>query len=459
MCSFLMTELDVSPEQLARANACIRSRGPDSTKTYEDQHGRLWIHNLLNITGPATPQPFVSGDDIAMFNGEVYNFKELLPGAQSDGEVLLPLLDELGDEDPSWLLEKMDMEAAGVIWQQSKRRYIIFTDPFATKPVWWGTKDMKLSVATYRSALLELGLEAVHIHKVEPGTAIALRRGAWGAWSFKYYQRRPFYAGQQVVDSYEPWIEAWQRSIAKRTKDLTQGCFLGLSAGYDSGAISCELSNQGVDSLSISIAAKENPEVLAMRMRQHYGSSELIHLSKKDFDRHLKLIKSRCEPHQYQIRTPHNDGMKSYPLHEDKGAIGISVVCERAKERGHKIYLSGQGSDEILSDYGRNGKRIYSHSTLMGTFPDDLAAVFPWSNFFEGTQAAYIAKEDHVAGMHGLEGRYPFLDTRLVQAFLNLTPELKNKLYKAPLHAYLAQEQYPFTPDEKTGFSCNHNLR
>ena len=63
-------------------------------------------------------------------------------------------------------------------------------------------------------------------------------------------------------------------------------------------------------------------------------------------------------------------------------------------------------------------------------------------------------KEEVVSGTHGVEGRYPFLDKNVVQEFLWLTPELKNKNYKSVIYNYLKKENYPFEENKKVGFGC-----
>ncbi|CAE7211915.1 unnamed protein product, partial [Symbiodinium sp. CCMP2456] len=85
------------------------------------------------------------------------------------------------------------------------------------------------------------------------------------------------------------------------------------------------------------------------------------------------------------------------------------------RERGILVYLSGTGADEIISDYGHGGKKIFPHSNFGGLFPEDLGTLFPWEAFFLGTQRDYLMKEELVAGVHGVEARYPFLDRMVVQ--------------------------------------------
>ena len=139
---------------------------------------------------------------------------------------------------------------------------------------------------------------------------------------------------------------------------------------------------------------------------------------------------------------------------DDNGAIGCSYICSLAKKQGEKIYLSGSGADEIFSDYGFNGVKYFDHSTIGGYFPNDLKSVFPWKNFFGNAQRAYLMKEEHVAGSYGIEGRYPFLDKYVVQEFLWLSAELKNRNYKSPLDNYLTLNKFPYEKNQKTGFGC-----
>ena len=139
---------------------------------------------------------------------------------------------------------------------------------------------------------------------------------------------------------------------------------------------------------------------------------------------------------------------------DDNGAIGLGYICSRARGVGQLIYLSGNGADEIFSDYGFEGVKHFPHSTIGGKYPKHLEEVFPWKNFFDNTQRAYLAKEEYVAGSYGIEGRYPFLDKMVVQEFLWLKPNLKNSNYKSVLHQYLDMHMYPFDKQQKVGFNC-----
>lgn len=133
-------------------------------------------------------------------------------------------------------------------------------------------------------------------------------------------------------------------------------------------------------------------------------------------------------------------------LKEDSASFGLSKICRLAHEEGRKVYLSGQGADEIISDYA-----LFPYqSTFKGKFPEKL---YLWDNFYESAQYSYLGKEEYVAGSHSIEARYPFLDKQVVQEFLWLTPNLKNKHYKAPIHYYLETNNFPFAIGEKIGLN------
>jgi asparagine synthetase B (glutamine-hydrolysing) len=85
-------------------------------------------------------------------------------------------------------------------------------------------------------------------------------------------------------------------------------------------------------------------------------------------------------------------------------------------------------------------------------FPNKLEDVFPWENFYKGAQSSYLSKEEFITGSLGIEGRYPFLDKKVVQEFLSLSPELKNSAFKSPTYNFLLKNNYPIN-NIKKGFN------
>jgi asparagine synthetase B (glutamine-hydrolysing) len=228
-----------------------------------------------------------------------------------------------------------------------------------------------------------------------------------------------------------------------------------LSSGYDSGAITHALNILELPYHTFTIRAGENESVLAARVKRNarfcLSHTELPGLSKSASKKISHLISSEVEPFNYTHRESH---LLRLSLAQDQGALGAFSIGELARKCGIKVVLSGCGADEIISDYGIMGSKIYPHSEFGGLFPRSLTdGFFPWKKFYGDTQRSYLFKDEIIFGHHGIEGRYPFLDRNLVQAFLNLDADLKNLEYKAPIADFLRKANYPFEPQRKRGFS------
>lgn len=449
MCSFL--GLSYIPDDLDYVNELNKRRGPDGTNIINFK-GHCFAHNLLSITGEYTEQPFIQNDVVVLFNGEIYNFESFDFECKSDGEVILPLYHRYGKDFAS----KLDGEFAIVICDFQKREILFITDAFATKPLWYAFEAGRMGFSSYESVLkrslftdpIKLSANLTKVFDIDSG----LEKETVENFSFDLEQHKT---------SYNDWLAAFSESIKKRTSNLREKVYIGLSSGYDSAAIACELINQSVGFKSYSIKGKEDENTILQRhriLKQNEKEVQMIYLTKEQYESAKKNLKSKSEEFKYRIRR--NDRMTEDEwMTDDKGAVGLYHISELASQEGYKIYLSGQGADEIFSDYGFQGRKIYQHSTFGGLYPKDLEFVFPWSSFYESTQYSYLGKEENVPGALGIEGRYPFLDVQVVQEFLWLHPDLKNSNYKSVLREYLVKNSFPFKEDEKVGFSCDYGLQ
>ncbi len=444
MCSFLFTNKPV--EDLEYINRNMQMRGPDSTNLVEIGD-YTFIHNLLSISGEFTTQPFINEENqiACVYNGEIYNSNNKY---KSDGECIIPKYLTYGFHFPMML----DGEFAICLVDYANEKIIISSDVFATKPVWYAINGDKIGVASYESALLALGF--FNIKKVPANTRLLISMSSLEILdsddTFKFDLN-------QTKNTFDDWNAAFAESIRKRTKGVREKIFIGLSSGYDSGSIACELRNQKIPYKAYSISGSENMNVLSRRhsLIGEESSYKLFTIDEYGPGRQslVKYIIDNVEPFKNTIHSSSSDynefGMN---IRDDHGAGSLVAVCSMAQREGRKIYLSGSGADELFSDYGFGGVKKYSHSNFGGLFPEDLSTIFPWASFYGSSQETYIAKEEHVAGSFGIETRYPYLDKYVVQEFLSLTPELKNSKYKSVLYNYLTQNNYPFCENEKIGF-------
>ncbi len=451
MCSFIFTNTIDYDFELA--NYFSKLRGPDLTTGIKLKNYHF-IHNLLSITGEMTPQPFLSSDKsiVCMYNGQIYNSKEITDTEySSDGKCLIPAYQKYG----MTFTQKLDGEFAIVLIDFNENIMLIATDPFATKPLWYAISGHQVGIASYKSSLSRVGFRDIDIVKAVPNQTLIFDLASLEIIS--KHINVVFDIKNQSKEEFTDWFCAFENAVKKRTTSVSEKVFIGLSSGYDSGALACVMEKFYIPFQAYSIFARENRELLKQR-HSSLDKSRLIEFSRQKYAEAESYLKKYGEEFQYQI---YRDGVltPNEYLTNDQGAVGLAHICSLAKADGFKIYISGQGADEILSDYGHNGHKKYKHSNFGGIFPEELSDVFPWRSFFFGTQISYLAKEEYVSGSYGIEGRYPFLDKALVQEFLWLSPRLKNLYYKAPIHEYLSHHQYPFAQDEKIGFSSGYNLQ
>lgn len=457
MCSFVFvrTKFPISKERLTASSKFIQHRGPDYTGIVQlidsFQQSITLAHHLLDISGNTIHQPLEdSGNQrlFLLFNGEVFNYKSF----STENSDTLSLLPQFRASQEGFS-ESLDGEFAVVIYDHDNATLDLFTDPFLTKPMYIGRSDHPgdFGVASYPSALKELGFH--HIQMAQPNSHYKIQFSANGLSINEQFPIHQF-TTNQTENTFDKWTESFIEAVRKRATHGAHEPMVCLSSGYDSGAITLALNLLKIPYRTYSMLSGENEDILKARLQINASVCKehvlIPGLSKKMIQETQAEIINYVEPYTYL----HNDGLSNQlSLIDDPGSLGAYVIAKAAKANGISVSLSGNGADEIISDYGFGGHKMAAHSEFGGLFPEDLNHLFPWKKFYGDTLRSYIFKEEIILGRHGIEGRYPFLDTDTVQQFLNLSPELKNLEYKAPIVHFLRQHAYPFEEHKKRGFS------
>jgi asparagine synthetase B (glutamine-hydrolysing) len=441
MCSFVFSSVPAIDKAFNRA---MQLRGPDATHEREVR-GYYFCHNLLSMRGDYVAQPHVSSDEtvLILFNGEIYNCPEDEP---TETEYLYKLYLEHGAD----LFALLDGEYAIVIVDFQRGRFLAARDCFGTKPLFFGHRGRDFALASYRSALEQIGM--MEVRPLKPNTVVDY---ALDGTSIRTAEIISFNIAQ-YSDDIDGWHATFDRAVAKRITHLRGTAFVGLSSGYDSGAITASLIAQGASFLSITVEGREDAATVAARRRLVESSGNAAVLLPQDQIDRAKWsgwLADHVEDEPYFIVNDDGERVEiGKSIHRDNASLILAAVCQTAKDQGARVYLSGSGADEIYSDYGHQGQKIYAHSNFGGQYPENLLGRFPWASVFGSTQAAYLMKEEMVAGSFGMEARYPFLDIDLVQKFLSLTPEIKNEAYKSVIQSYLKARDFPFVAGQKVGF-------
>ena len=456
MCSFIFmySPQSVSDALLSDSNQFARHRGPDKTHIVHKRSPDGWhwayVHNLLDISGRTVDQPVLEGEEgrqrILVFNGELYNYARKT--CSSDTESLLLSFRHYG----AAVCAHLDGEFAFVIHDTAAGEVLMGTDVFLSKPLHYAVgPDGTFGAASYASSLQALGFKDVQM--AEPNSFYRVFLSG-AKVSIQHMPEQVTFRLEQSETDYQRWEQAFMTAVRKRAEHGAHKPFVCMSSGYDSGAICLALNLQEIPYETITINAGETQNILNARYRANAAGGcrkahKLRGLDLKERERVAQDISSEVEPFTYV----HEDEPGYHAtLQTDSGALGLGLVAEHAARHGLKVNLSGCGADEIISDYGMGGKKIYYHSQFGGLFPEDLHGFFPWKKFYGDTQRSYLFKDEFIFGRRGIEGRYPFLDRAVVQQFLSLAPELKNREYKAPIAQFLRKYGYPFESAVKKGF-------
>lgn len=440
MCGFVISNFPHNPDDPRLKH--VKKRGPDHTSTCI-QEGVHFTHYLLSLVAPMQPQPYSTERVTVVFNGEIYNFRHLGQYA-SEAETIAKIYESDGID----AFAALDGEFAIVVFDWARRLIHVAIDTFGTKPISMGVKGSQQFVITSLPSALALLSEFEPI-LLSPNTVTTISLTNLGIQSVK---RLMVFNLSQHKSHYDDWCLAFEAAVEKRTRvEATSGnqIFIGLSTGYDSGAIAAALVKQNRTFTAFSVY---DPSLAA-----EYGSRTVAinscadHILLRD-TRRCDQIDSLSETFRYKLFSIQGDYWEKNDSNADSGGKGLHLICQKAQKQQLKVYLSGSGADEIISDYGFNGTRIYPHSNFGGVFSKDISTIFPWPSFYGSSMRSYLMKEEFVAGSYGIEGRYPFLDVNVVQQFLNIEERLKNNEYKSAIANYLAGSNFPFTRNTKLGF-------
>ena len=293
MCGFGVTNVG----SIEESNQFCKKRGPDFTNI-QTINGIQFLHNLLHITGTYTSQPFQKNNVACVFNGEIYNF-QTFGDYKSDGECLIDLYLEHGEQ----FTKLLDGEFALCLIDFSTNKIVISTDTFACKPLWFDFAN-GFAVASYKSQLTQLGFS----------TAQKLSANTTKIFNLKNYQLTNEFQNfifdlKQYKNTYDDWIVAFQTSIKKRSVNTEKGMFLGLSSGYDSGAIACELTKQNKKFTAYSIINNENQNILDKRSNI-IKDIVRIDLKPEQFKSTRKQLRESCEDFFYKDKFSKSMNLK-----------------------------------------------------------------------------------------------------------------------------------------------------
>ena len=356
-------------EVLEVMNRAIVHRGPDDDGFYVDQNAAMAMRRLAIIDLAGGKQPMHNADRTKwiVFNGEIYNYRELRADLEkrghrfythSDTEAIVHLYDEYGAD----CLRHLRGMFAIAIWDEVDRSLFLARDRVGKKPLLYShLPNGDLVFGSEFAAVLEHGsvprevdhaaideyLSFIcvpaprtafkHIRKLEPGH--------WLRWRAGEVETRRYWLpdfSQKVKITEREAIEETTRILAESTRlrmisEVPLGAFL--SGGVDSSivvALMARESSSPVKTFSIGFEEQDFSELkYARRVAEHVGA----------------------EYHEFIVRPDAVEVLPTLVEHygepfADSSALPTYYVS-RETRRHVTVALNGDGGDESFAGYER----------------------------------------------------------------------------------------------------------
>lgn len=476
----------VNQADIEKMQTKIARRGPDDNGIWLNNfisfgHKRLSIIDLSNHAH----QPMIDKelDLVLVFNGTIYNYKELKKYLEnkaykffsnSDTEVIIKAYHFWGKE----CVKQFDGMFAFCLWDNIKQELFIARDRMGIKPLYYTLDDNKFTFASNTQALLttdidksinlkalnlQLSLHAVvpapdtiisNIHKVKPASTITInRQGHW--LEETYWQPQAKRTGLTDDQYLQKTAELLTHAVDKRMESSDVPIGVLLSGGLDSSLLVGLLNRAGHQNIRTFSIGFEN---IGDEIGNEFNYSDAV------VDRfktsHQKIKVNNCEVLSRLTETVEN--MAEPMVSQD--VVAFYLLSEQVSKH-IKVVLSGQGADEAFCGYfwylrmnnesGSEVERFAKHyldrkyseylQTINHTYhSQDYARQWLSQEFAKDNGDDFIDKVlvtditklivddpvkrvDNMTMAWGLEARVPFMDYKLVEHALSIPFVLKNK--------------------------------
>ena len=396
----------------------LHRRGPENFNEViiDKEH---FGHTLLHTRGQNTQQPAHNEHGYLLYNGSTYNSKH------NDTKWLIQNLDNHLDNTIS-IIKNLIGEYALVY---STANHVVFCgDQWGTKNLWfYYSKENNHLLISSSKKLIENNIGSATL--VKPNTIYIVNKKTFDLnflktteWNLKQY-----------VNNYDTVFEAFEQSVANRyEKDITT---FTLSAGFDVGSINCCASKLFKKIHTVAKVGREHAPTLDARLKLHNGIVEYE------------------EDSQWQSNADDMLAETATGYIKQKTARAITgIIQNHMLPQNKKIIIVGVGGDELYSDYNNTHEEGRFNKTN-GLWPEDLQLVYPWHNYQNTNLRKQTMRNDIICGYNSVEARFPMLDQKLFQAWLNTKVTLKNKTYKDWMRQYMLDHNYPLYDDKKIGFT------
>ena len=376
LCGFVDVRASADdPGRLRAMNRRIAHRGPDAEGYFEEGAAHLGHRRLSVIDLAASLQPMASADGryALVFNGEIYNFRELRAELEAAGrrfrtrgdtEVLLQALEHWGDA----ALGRLRGMFAFALWDRERRELFAARDHLGVKPFHYAWDGRLFAFASELKALLEhpgvprevdfdalsLFLECQYIPaprtiyrgvaKLDAAHALRLAGGELRVWRYwtPDYSHKPAWDEPEALARLESELRASVDGML--VADVPLGAFV--SGGVDSSLVAALMTQQrgaAIETFNLGFqddtTQSEHEEAAAVAA--HLGSNH-----------HALMVTPADVLHAFDAWVDVFDEPFG-----DQAALPTMLLAQLTR-RHVTVVLTGEGADELFSGYTNYAKRV-----------------------------------------------------------------------------------------------------
>lgn len=365
MCGIFGTVEVINSEQQLNVVNALRHRGPDG-QYFKEINGITFFHARLSIIDVAGGnQPFETDRVVIVFNGEIYNYKELMQKhnlqmkTASDTEVIVHLYEKMGVS----CFKELDGMFALALYDKLEKKIFMVRDRVGKKPLYFSQKKGLVFASEYKAITacfsgfqidehnvklhLQKGFVAGEstvykdIFEVLPGHIYCYNILDKTIHKNQYWQFENYFEVPKIKEKNTALLQLedlFEKAVNKRVlaSDFEVGAFL--SGGIDS-------------SLVCAFAVKTNPNLKTFTVKMKDGFDE---------SGTAALIAKQLKTEHYELYVDYDSLADDYeniltaygePIVDE--SIVPSFYVAKAASQHLRVILNGDGGDEFFGGYRR----------------------------------------------------------------------------------------------------------
>lgn len=411
----------------------MKKGGPDAShiKVIDNigfGHNRLSILDIRDIAD----QPMIINNNIILFNGEIYNFRELKEKygleteTEGDTEIILLLYNKIGDE----VFNELEGEFAIVIYDSDLHKIKLVRDRLGVKQLYFYFKEDLIISSEIKGILPFLNEKRVNKQGIEEWLTYGYPIN--GTTMFKdIYKLIPNHIMEYDLKNYHLDIKEL-KPLVLENKTLFENLEYSVKSRMISDVpISCTLSG-GIDSSIVAYLMSKNSDKPIKTYTVGFEGVENEFKEAKKVSEFIGSVHTELEIPMSWVLEEIDNILLAMEEPIDRGSLIPTYFL--AKVINEKVTLIGEGSDEIFGGYSRH-EWLFNHPkvtfdeyferqlrafdteikpTIKGNLSDDLNKALEFDLSCE-IPNYHTIRIDKCMMSEGKEARVPFLDPRITQ--------------------------------------------